>query len=231
MGIAKLKKIPGGVKMEKYLVAHWKNYIYVILLNVSKGYWYYSQFRYPERKKEKWLLIDKKIIEKYQTNITKDQRYRRKKKNLANYRFFRWENQCILLKTEGEKLPNDDEPWSKLQGKNKIIIPVNSIIFEIQEINKKFSVKISKKSLKEIKTSIKIKLEKKLINQAIYEIEKLSNLPNYQFLKKQKKEIYKFFITEYKIHMGNPGKALKDKLKKTIEKQVPLRKLPLFTKE
>lgn len=217
-------------KLGKYLTNNWKNYIYIILNSVSQGYWYYSQFRYPERKKEKWLLIDKKIIEKYQTNITKDQRYRRKKKNLANYRFFRWNEQCILLKTEGERILADDEPWSKLQGKNKIIIPVNSIIFEIQEINKKFSVKISKKNLKEIKTSIKIKLEKKLINQAIYEIEKLSNLPNYQFLKRQKQESVKYFIEQHKIHLGNPGKALKEKLKNIINKQVPLRKLPLFVK-
>ena len=213
--------------MEKYLVTHWKNYIYVILLNVSKGYWYYSQFRYPERKKEKWLLIDKKIIEKYQTNITKDQRYRRKKKNLANYRFFRWENQCILLRTEGTQIREDDEKWKKLEGKEKILIIVGNTEFEIKNINKKFSVKLSKNTFKEIKAEIRNKLEKKLVNQALFEIEKISNLPNYQFLKKQKQELVKYFIEQYKIHLGNPGK-LKDKLKNMINKQVPLRKLPLF---
>jgi len=215
--------------MEKYLVTHWKNYIYIILNNVSKGYWYFSQFQYPEKKKEKWLLIDKKIIEKYQTNIGKDKRYRRKKKNLANYRFFRWENQCILLRTEGTQIREDDEKWKKLEGKEKILIIVGNTEFEIKNINEKFSVKLSKNTFKKIKAEIRNKLEKKLINQALFEIEKLSNLPNYQFLKKQKKELVKYFIEQHKIHLGNPGKALKDKLKKTIEKQVPLRKLPLFT--
>ncbi len=231
MGILEEKKIPGGVKMEKYLVNHWKNYIYIILLNVSKGYWYYNQFEYPIKKKEKWLKIDEKIINKYKINISKDQRYRNKKKGKANYLFYRYENQAILLRTEGERILEDDEPWSKLQGSNSIKIKVNNTEFEIKNINEKFSVKLSKNTFREIKAEIKLKLEKKLVNQGIFIIEKIGNLPNYAFLKNQKEEIVKFFIQQYKIHMGNPGVQLKKKLKDIISKQVPLRKLPLFIKE
>ena len=35
----------------KYLVDSWKNYIYLIVTNVAKGYWYFSQFQYPIKKK------------------------------------------------------------------------------------------------------------------------------------------------------------------------------------
>jgi len=214
--------------MEKYLLGNWKNFIYVILNNVSQGYWYFSQFKYPEKKKEKWLLIDKKIIRKYQTDISKDQRYRRKKKGQANYRFFRFENQCILLKTEGEKLPEDDEKWTKLEKRNAIKVCIGEIILEIKNINKKYSVKVSKKDLKNIKTSIKSKLEKKLINQALYEFEKFNNLPNYTFLKKQKQELIRFFIETCKKRLKKEQiKKIKDKLK---IKEVALRKLPLFIK-
>jgi len=212
--------------MEKYLLGNWKNFIYVILNNVSQGYWYFSQFQYPEKKRDKWEKIDEKIINKYNVNISKDQRYRNKKKGKANYRFFRWENQAILLRTEGERLQQDDERWIKLEGKERILIIVGNTEFEIKKINEKFSVKVSKKTFSEIKTDIKTKLEKKLINQALYVFNNFNNLPNYTFLKKQKRDIIDFFVENCKKNFKKGQiKKIKEELK---IKEVALRKLPLF---
>jgi hypothetical protein len=206
----------------KYLVSSWKNYVYLIVTNVAKGYWYYSQFQYPLKKKDKWIKIDEKIIKKYKI-LGKDERYRRKKKGLSNYLFFRYQEQCVLLRTEGKILDCDDEPWSKLQGSNSIVVKINSIELEIKNINNKFSCKLSKRTFREIKAQIREQLEKKKLDYAVQIFNRLNGFPNYSFLLAQKKELKKFFIREAQKHMGNV--KVKDKL---LIKKVKMKEGNLF---
>jgi len=61
-----------------------------------------------------------------------------------------------------------------------------------------------------------------------HEFEKFNNLSNYAFLKQQKKELIKYIVENYKIHISKKNvKSIKEKLK---IKDVKLRKLPLFVK-
>ena len=214
-------------KYQKYLCSSWKNFLYVLLTNIAQGYWYFSVFQYPEQKREKWSKIDRKMLQKYPILLSKDQRYRRKKKGKANFRFFRWENQAVFLRTEGEYIPpRSDENWRKIEGKTVLPILVGSLVFEIKNQNRKFSIKLSKQNFRDIKAEIKEKLEKKNIDYALKIFNNLNGLPNFKFLFIQKREIQKFFIKEYKRNfMKSMPKYLKEKL---IIKKVPIKSGELF---
>jgi hypothetical protein len=199
--------------MEKYLCGHWKNFLYALTTNIAQGYWYFSQFQYPLKKENKWEKIDLKLLRKYPCAISKDKRYRRKKKGLANYRFFRWQSQAIFLRTEGilEDV-KDDENWKKLEGKEKIVVQVGQLEFEIRSINKKTSIKLSRESYRSIKTNIIEKIEKKnifLLEYAIEIYKRLWNIPNYKFLYIQKQKIKEEMIKAVQKHYPQNKKVLK----------------------
>ncbi|NPV92946.1 MAG: hypothetical protein HPY50_19435 [Firmicutes bacterium] len=58
------------------------------------------------KKREKWLLIDQKLIKKYQTNKSKGQRHRLRDKGLASTFYLRFDDVALLLHTLGELQPD-----------------------------------------------------------------------------------------------------------------------------
>ena len=204
--------------MGNYLVSNsnWKNFLYVLLTNISQGYWYFSGFEYPFSKLEKWKNLDQKMLQKYPILLSKDQRYRRKKQGKANFRFFRWENQAVFLRTEGEYIPpKSDENWRKIEGKEKLRIKTGNITFEIFNLQNTYTIKLSRENFREIKAEIRELLEKKNIDYALKKISNLNGLPNYKGIFQQKTEIIKFFKIECKKHFR---KSKYDKGKLVIRK-------------
>ena len=188
--------------MDKYLCSSWKNFLYVLATNISQGYYFYSKFEYPETKKDKWFQIDTKLKRKLPVSISKDQRYRKKKKGEANYRFFRFENQAVFLKTKGTPVPQDDEKWAEIAGKTKLPVQIGTLIFEIFKNEEKFSVKLARESFRDVKAEIRELLAKKQLNYALKKLNNLNGLPNYRGIQQQKKEIIKFFKIEAKKHFN-----------------------------
>lgn len=105
----------------KYLCNNWQALLEQIVNLCGNGYYYYHISYLPVRKKEKRKEIDKKIIEKYNLEKdTKDKRYQRKKKGLANFAFLRWEHILVILHTEGKIIyPNGLGKRLKDKGKLK----------------------------------------------------------------------------------------------------------------
>ena len=67
---------------------------------VQRGYYFYVLGRVP--KGTRCRQIDRKILAKYEIELSKDQRYRRKKQGQANIQYLRYQDTFLLLATEGE---------------------------------------------------------------------------------------------------------------------------------
>lgn len=67
---------------------------------IQRGYYFYVLGRVP--KGTHYRQIDRKILKKYGIELSKDQRYRLKKKGQANIQYLRYRDTFLLLATEGE---------------------------------------------------------------------------------------------------------------------------------
>ena len=67
---------------------------------IQRGYYFYVLGRVP--KGTRCRQIDRKILAKYEINLSKFQRYRLKKKGLASIQYLRYRDTFLLLATEGE---------------------------------------------------------------------------------------------------------------------------------
>jgi hypothetical protein len=67
---------------------------------IQRGYYFYVLGRVP--KGTRCRQIDRKILAQYGIELSKDQRYRRKKKGQANIQYLRYQDTFLLLATEGE---------------------------------------------------------------------------------------------------------------------------------
>jgi len=63
------------------------------------GYWWYVAGRIPEHKDPE--DVDRKLIAKYEIDLTERQRAHRKRRGLANMQYIRYRNWFLLLVTEG----------------------------------------------------------------------------------------------------------------------------------
>mgnify|MGYP006908206408 CR=1 FL=1 len=63
------------------------------------GYWWYVAGRIPEHKDPE--EVDRKLIAKYEIDLTERQRAYRKRRGLANMQYIRYRNWFLLLVTEG----------------------------------------------------------------------------------------------------------------------------------
>ena len=85
-----------------YMCVSWQALLQMIVHLVGRGYYFYCLTHLPENKRARWNSIDRKLIDRYQTDKSKFQRARCKSKKIANFYYLRWENISILLHTTGE---------------------------------------------------------------------------------------------------------------------------------
>ncbi|MCP3033569.1 hypothetical protein LF817_19790 [Halobacillus sp. A1] len=176
---------------------------------VTRGYKYFHVTYYPESKKDKWIEIDKKLIGKYQTDMTRSQRYRNKQKKNGNFMFLRYENVAVLL------LATDDFKKERTKVKERIVI--DDEFFDIEEKNLKFdcgkissfkihktnntvTVSMANKMFKEVKANLIEVAATKNLSNTRYEFEKLNGLPSWHGINKQKFQLLDLVVDELKHH-------------------------------
>ncbi len=79
----------------------------VAVCYLRHGYWYYVTGRIPDGKDAN--AIDRKLIAKYQIDLTERQRAYRKQRGLANMRYIRFGRWFLLLATDGHHPFKQDE--------------------------------------------------------------------------------------------------------------------------
>ena len=183
-----------------YLCKSWQFMLQQIVYLVSKGYTYYSTGEIPLNKAHKARSIDLKIISKYNIDLSKDQRARRKKKKLANFYYLRWKNQFVILHTEGKlEQPPDDvfhNIAKKSKGENKFKINIGKeLILNIVLVNGKATVVLDKSTFKDVKTELDELVKNKQIKKLYKRYSMLNSIPAWSGIVKQKfllqEEIFK----------------------------------------
>ncbi|RAS90776.1 hypothetical protein A3863_07910 [Priestia endophytica] len=193
-----------------YKPTSWQGFLQQLhFLLAHSGYRYFHVTHYPEHKQDKWDKIDQKLIEKYQTNMTRSQRYRNKEKKNANFWFLRYDNVAVILmatdKFKGaqtqvkEGITIDDEFYDIQKKSLKVSIGKMSN-FKTHFVDGKITISMGNAMFKDIKYKLLEVAKTKNLRQAKYEFEKLNGLPAWGGINKQKFQLLDLLTQELKRH-------------------------------
>ena len=189
-----------------YLCNSWQYLLQQLVFLIGKGYYKYHCGFIPEGKEYKAVNIDKKIINKYNINLSKDQRYRRKKKKLSNFYYLRWKNQFFILQTDGELDVEIDDEFFDIRIKQKESNRLSVVVSENMKFNlsmrykekSKYSVTVSfsNETYKDLKAEIEELIQHKQTKKLENLFENLRGIPAWQGVIKQEykllEEVYRY---------------------------------------
>lgn len=164
-----------------------------IVYLVSKGYIYYHVGEIPLNKANKAKNIDTKIIEKYNIDLSKDQRRRRKQKGLANYYYLRWKNQFVILHTDGKRDAEDDKFHNIKTYKGsdeRLRIAIGSkLSLDVVNRNNSITVVLDRLTYLEMKGDIDELVKYKKIKALHEYFKRLNSIPAWSGIVQQKFEL------------------------------------------
>lgn len=201
-----------------YLCNSWQYLLQQLVYLIGKGYYNYHVGYIKAGKENKATNIDSKIIEKYNMDLSKDQRARRKKKKLANFYYLRWQNVFVILKTDGELDVSIDDKFYDIRIKqkeaNRLKIKVSEIIefnisLQYKDSNKRsVTVALSNATYKNLKAEIEDMIQHKQIKKLENLFAKLRGLPAWKGVIKQEylllEEVYKY-AKKYNLNKKKKG--------------------------
>lgn len=186
---------------QPYLVKSWQALMQQLVFLAGQGYTYYYVAYLPLHKKEKFDSIDKKLIAKYQTNVSKYQRYRIKQKNQANFMYLRWEHIAVILHTNGN-IPQIEgmDSFRSLRDGSMTIQLSKYLALSVVMQNGKTTVRFSRESYRTLKAHIATYAKHKQKGKIIETIQKLNGVPAYKGVFEQKKQLVEFAIGELEVN-------------------------------
>jgi len=181
----------------------WIVYVQQILNNAGHGYVSYCPIVIPTEKKDKAVAIDAKLNEKYITNISKDVRYRRKKKGLANCIYIRWDIHAVILRSSGEWL--NEDPGDRFYSFHHVpyVFPAGNWIYVKvgpAKTGKKFTAYLNKESYRNIKEVLRENIEHRRLDVLDKYYGRLAGLPAYSGILSQMGELRRFCMGELRRH-------------------------------
>lgn len=189
-----------------YLCNSWQFMLQQLVYMIGRGYYYYHVGIIPTSKGDKANKIDSKIIQKYDIDLSKYQRARRKKKKLANFYYLRWQNIFVILHTDGQlEVPNDDYFYDirlKQCEANRLKIRVSDLLefnlaLQHKDSDKRsVTVAFSNTTFKEFKAQLEEFVQYRQVKQVNEFFKNLRNLPAWQGVIKQE---YKLLEEVYKM--------------------------------
>ena len=182
---------------QPYLVKSWQALMHQLVFLAGQGYIHYYVAYLPPHKKEKFDGIDKKLIAKYQTNVSKYQRYRFKQKNQANFIYLRWEHIAVIVHTNGNIHPIEGmDSFKNLRDGAMVIQLSKYLALSVVTHNGKTTVRFSKESYRTLKSHIATYAKHKQKGKIIETIQKLNGVPAYRGVFEQKRQLVEFAISE-----------------------------------
>lgn len=192
-------------------------FIDYIVNAVSNGKYLYYQINYiPENKavNEDYLnKLDEKMSNKYNANLTKNQRLNLRRKDASRHLYVRYKNIVILLKTEGFTEVAENEKWKDIR-KEKINLKItDNVIYNIglgqgkssknKTLNSKITVTLSKDTLNLIKVSCLEAIRyKKSIRLLLYEWNKVNGFNGWSGINLQKQQLRDYLVNEVCRNFG-----------------------------
>lgn len=188
--------------MNHYLCDRWQGFIQQTVFLIGRGYHFHCLAILPEKKKERWDEIDKKLIGKYQADKSKFQRARQKQKGTTNFFYLRWDNLALILHTKGviaDGIAYDDR-FLDVRDKPLTISISENITLLVYVENGKVSVKLEKESYRGFKACIEDVCKLKDKRTIIREFDKINGLPAFSGIIDQKRRLATFTAKQAKKH-------------------------------
>jgi hypothetical protein len=172
-----------------------------IVTLVGHGYSQYCLTIYPEKKRLKWLEIDRKIIDKHETDLGKDQRYRRQVKGFANCIFLRWESIAVILRTPGEFNQGDDTFYD-VSDKPLIIQVGETLRLKIVPVGSRgrCTVYIDKTVFRELKAELMDHCRHHRRDVLLKRFQGLNGIPAFSGITQQKSGLVTSIVKEGNLH-------------------------------
>lgn len=181
----------------KYLVDDWQGFIQQIVYLLSRGYTEFCSVEYPVKKENKFIEIDEKLIKKYRANRNKDQLRYNKQKGNANFKFLRYKNTAIIMKTKGrvEEKINCDDVFYNISKKDIVIKVTDLTSFKIK-IGEKGTITVfmTEDFFRYTKATCLDLLDARKIKECVTEFNKLNGLPAWQGINEQRGKIKKAIL-------------------------------------
>ncbi|NYE08814.1 hypothetical protein F4694_005670 [Bacillus niacini] len=185
---------------QNYLVSSWQGLIQLLVNLCGKGYYYYHITELPVNKKSKWGDIDAKFIGKYQTDKNKWQRHRQKRKGIANFYYLRWEHLVLVLHTEG-MVPREflyDDKFSDIR-RSPVFLKISDLsAFEIQIVDKKVSVTLSRDTYRGLKDMLYNVAKTKNKYKMKQTFNLINGFPAYKGVLGQKNQLAEYLVAQAK---------------------------------
>lgn len=191
---------------------------------ISNGKYLYYQINYIPLEKavnEDYLKnLDKKLSNKYNTNLNKNERLNLRRKGIARHLSVRYNNIIILLRTPGETEIAINEKWKDIR-KEKINLKITENVTyciglgqskksENKTLNSKITVTLSKDTLNIVKMSCLDAIRyKKSIRKLIYEWNKINGFNGWSGINLQKQQLRDYLVIEVCRNFGIKKKEAK----------------------
>jgi len=187
-----------------YEVQNWQGLLQQLVNYTSLGYTKYCEVEYPERKREQFSAIDRKIIAKYHADKSKDQRSRLKKKGYANFVFMRWDKYAWILQSPGV-LRDDivyDDTFHSFAGRpiEVRVGPETLLVVGLFGRNGGVSVKMSKETYREVRAGLMEAACSGDRNRCVKEFNKLNGLPAWHGIVQQKVRLAEYLVKQARSH-------------------------------
>ena len=174
---------------EKYLIGEWVAFVQQIQHLVARGYLEYCLVNYPQKKLDKFLKIDRKLIEKYNANLNKDKAYYNKTKGYCNFKFLRYGDTAIIMKSKGDVKQNvvlDDAFSDARKQKIDIRIGERTVLSIGYDSTKKVTVFLHNDSYRHVKATCLQHLDSSNYYAAVSTFNNLNGLPAWGGIVQQK---------------------------------------------
>jgi len=187
-----------------YEVQNWQGLLQQLVNYTSLGYRKYCAVEYPERKRERFSAIDRKIIAKYHSDKSKDQRSRLKKKGYANFVFMRWDRCAWILQSPG--VVRDDIVYDDTfhdLAKRPIAVragPETLLVVGLFGRNGGVSVKMSKETYRDIRAGLMEAAYSGDRKRCVREFNKQNGLPAWHGIVEQKVRLAEYLVQQARSH-------------------------------
>lgn len=211
---------------EKYLIGDWVAFVQQIQYLVSRGYVEYCLVNYPQNKVDKFLKIDQKLIEKYNANLNKDRAYYNKKKKFCNFKFLRFQDAAIIMKTKGdphEKILMDDVFSSVQKEKINVRIGEKTILRIGYNEKKKATVFLHNDSYRNVKATCFQLLDSKNYHLVTSTFNNLNGLPAWGGIVQQKIKLKGQITTKMKKNLSVDQVYIFEQKMKINTKRIPVK--------
>jgi uncharacterized protein YktA (UPF0223 family) len=192
---------------QPYLVANWQALMQQLVFLAGQGYTYYYVAYLPKEKEHKFPAIDTKLIAKYQTNVSKYQRYRLKQKNRANFMYLRWEHIVVILHTNGDiPIIEGIDAFKNIRDSSIVIQLSKYLSLSVVLDNGKSTVKLHKESYRTFKMMIEGYAKQQQKRKIIETIQKLNGIPAYRGVVEQKVLLVEYALKQLEFHGTSANK-------------------------